>query len=321
MSIQTDDNTAGLSEADAEAALFESLGGAPEGDDTNDDEGDDDQDADEGDDDLSGADDDDDQDPGADDDAGDDDADEGDDGSKTTTNEAADDHIVKVTLDGETKEFTVGTLKRLAGQEASLTRKSQEADLVGGRAAAALQAALSVAQEDLAPYQGVDWMVLQQEMDPGEFKWHRENAQRLDARFRKLVGAAEGFEKDLSDRRQAASAEMAAEALREMTADVPGWDDKADAAVRAFGVSQGLDPNDVKGISNAKVLKILRKAMLYDQGQKVATQKVKDAPNKVLRGTNRAQAAKGINVRKAERALKTTGSDDAAVAVLMGRWG
>src|SRR3546814_1978025 len=44
-----------------------------------------------------------------------------------------DDAVVKVVVDGEETEVTVGSLKRLAGQEAALTRKSQEVEVVGGR--------------------------------------------------------------------------------------------------------------------------------------------------------------------------------------------
>jgi hypothetical protein len=71
--------------------------------------------------------------PEDDDDAeGDDEGDDGEgdeddkEGDETPTVEIKDDHKFKVTVDGEEREFTLGSLKRLAGQEASLTRKSQE---------------------------------------------------------------------------------------------------------------------------------------------------------------------------------------------------
>lgn len=61
----------------------------------------------------------------------DEDADEGEDSEDeeadpASTKEAKDDHLVTVTVDGETKTVPVKDLKRLFGQEAALTRKSQE---------------------------------------------------------------------------------------------------------------------------------------------------------------------------------------------------
>src|SRR6476660_3753905 len=57
----------------------------------------------------------------------DEDGDEGDDeNGEQSTIEIKDDHKFKVPVDGEEREFSLGQLKRLAGQEAALTRKSQE---------------------------------------------------------------------------------------------------------------------------------------------------------------------------------------------------
>ena len=236
--------------------------------------------------------------------------------------EAADDQVVKVTFDGETKDFTVKDLKRLAGQEASLTRKSQEADAVGGRAAAALNAAIETALEDLEPYKSVDWLTLQNELDPGEFKWHRDNAAKAQARFDKLVGAAGSVDQALSARKTSVDVESAQAALRELQTDIEGWNDKLYGDILSYGVSQGLSENDVKAISNAKVIKLLHKAMLHDAGAKAVAKKVKAAPEKVLK-TSRQSAPDGKSeaVRKSAKRLQSgRGSDADAIAVLTGRW-
>src|SRR3546814_10534101 len=86
-----------------------------------------------------------------------------------------DDAVVKVVVDGEETEVTVGSLKRLAGQEAALTRKSQEVEVVGGRAALMIQGAIEVVLEELAPYKDIDWLTLRDKMEPDEFEWHRDN--------------------------------------------------------------------------------------------------------------------------------------------------
>ncbi len=260
-------------------------------------------------------------------DEGDDDAEEGEEGEEDPNAQAAaaaisDDAKVQVTINGEAQEFTVGSLKRLAGQEASLTRKSQEVELVGGRAAAALQAAIEVVQEDLEPYSKVDWLVLQSQMEPEEFAWHRENAQKLDAKFKKLVGAAKGFEQTMVQRRQNVDKEAAQAAIQELTTDIPGWNDQVYGDILSYGASAGLDADDLATVTNPKVLKIIRKAMLYDKAQKVATKKVKEVPTKVLKTGNRTDnTAKAVTAKKAEKRLALTGSEDDAVAALLGRWG
>lgn len=252
-----------------------------------------------------------------------DDQDEGDDGDEEAPPAPAvtDEAEVEVTVNGETQKVTIGSLKRLAGQEAALTQKSQEADLVGGRAAAALQAAIEAVTEDLTPYADVDWMVLQQQLDPEEFAWHRENAGKAQKRYDKLVNAAQTFEQTVQGRKTNETRRQAQACVAELKNDIPEWSDKLYSDILAFGVKEGLDEKDVTSITNPKVLKLLRKAMLFDQGKAVATKKVRNAPTKVLKGTARQDSGRTVNTQKAERRLASSGSDADAVAVLLGRWG
>ncbi|RXZ34844.1 hypothetical protein EO081_04070 [Sphingomonas desiccabilis] len=300
-----------MSEEAAEAALLESLGGDPA------DQNDDDQDADEDEDPSGGP---------ADDDEGLDETEEVDEDApeddETPPAALDDDAVVAVEINGEAKDFKLADLKRLATEEAVITQRGQEADLLGGRAAATLQAALEAVQEDLAAYEGVDWLVLQQELDPETFAWHRQNAQRAQGRFQKLVGAAQGFEAVVAERRQAETTRAAQACVAELRSDLPGWNDKLYGEIMAYGIEAGLPEADVTAITNPKVIKLLRKAMLFDRGQKVATKKVQAAPTKVIKGGTREDGTARIaDTKKAAQRLSRTGSDDDAVAVLMGRWG
>lgn len=235
-----------------------------------------------------------------------------------------DDAKVKVVVDGEETEVTVGSLKRLAGQEASLTRKSQEADQVGGRAAAMIQGAIELVQEDLAPYQDIDWLVAQQEMDPEEFKWHRENYTRNEQRFQKLIKQAGEFEQVVSSRKTAARTEQAKAATAELTKDIPNWSDKLYGEIMEYGIEQGLDADDVAQITNAKVIKLLHKAMVADKAKAVVAKKIKQAPARVKRPSSSDEAPGNVNSRqqrRLEQKLKSgRATDDDAVALLMGRW-
>jgi hypothetical protein len=237
----------------------------------------------------------------------------------------ADDAVVKVVVNGEETEVTVGSLKRLAGQEATLTRKSQEADAVGGRAALLIQGALDTVSEDLEPYKDIDWLVAQQEMEPEEFKWHRENFSRNKARFDGLIKQAGEFEQVVAARAKAATAEQAREAQVELNADVPGWGDQLYGEIMSYAVSQGLAQEDVASIANAKVIKLLHKAMQHDNATAAVVKKVNATPARVKRPSGSDEApAPGANSkqqRKLEQKMASgRATDDDAVALLMGRW-
>lgn len=234
----------------------------------------------------------------------------------------ADDAQVSIEIGGETKTFTVAQLKEIAAAGPDVTARFQEADAVGGRAAAALQAALEVAQEDLAPYADVDWLVLQNQLSPEEFAWHRENAQKADTKYRKVLEKAQTFQQAAEQRQTAEQGRRAQEAVKTLQKDIPGWSEQLYGDILDYGASQGLDQGDLSRITDPGVIKVLHQALLYSKGQKAAAKKVAAAPTKVLKpGTRDVPPEKALQAKKAERRLaQGSGSDDDAVAVLMGRW-
>lgn len=231
-------------------------------------------------------------------------------------------HEVTFSIDGVDQKATLGDLKALYGQREAITRKDAQADLVGAQASAAIETALQVVREDLQAYDGVDWLVLRDELDPETFAWHRQNAQALEGKYQKLVGAFQGVENSFTERRQAVDREAAQEALRELTADIPEWSPQHYNEILQYGATQGLAAEELATVTNPKVLKIIRKAMLHDKAATVATKKVKAAPAKIIKGAKAAAPGnKQINAKKAMQRLAATGSDDAAVAALMARMG
>lgn len=233
-----------------------------------------------------------------------------------------DSHEVTFTVDGADQKVTLGDLKALYGQREAITRKDAQADLVGAQASAAIETALQVVSEDLQAYANVDWMVLRDQLDPETFAWHRQNAQVLEGKYKKLVGAFQGVEQSFSERRQQVDQDAARAAIQELTADIPDWSDQHYTEILQYGASQGLDAQELATVTNPKVLKIIRKAMLHDKASTVATKKVKAAPAKVIKGAKAAAPGnKQINAKKAMQRLAATGSEDAAVAALMARMG
>ena len=87
-----------------------------------------------------------------------------------------DETLVDISVDGESKQASIKDLKRVYGQEASLTRKSQEAasqrksaDEQMQKADASLQAMISRAQERYKPYSEVDMLVASKNMSAEDF--------------------------------------------------------------------------------------------------------------------------------------------------------
>lgn len=321
-----DETENGLSEEAAEAALLETLmGPKPSGE------------GEEGDDGEAGSEDDD----GSEyeeyeanpDDLEDGETEEGEEGSEGGEEEGDDDqgaapiqfddaHELTFSIDGVDQKATLGDLKALYGQKESLARKDSQADLVGAQATAAIDTALQVIGADLQAYANVDWMVLRDQLDPETFAWHRQNAQTLEGKYQKLVGAFQGVEQSFSQRRQQVDQEAAKAAIQELSADIPDWSDQHYTEILQYGASQGLDASELATVTNPKVIKLIRKAMLHDKAGKVATKKVKAAPAKVITGAKAvAPGTKQISAKKAMQRLQATGSEDAAVAALMARMG
>ena len=116
-----------------------------------------------------------------------------------------------------------------------------------------------------------------------------------------------------------------------MIGNNPSWRDQDVmknelSSIVEYARSSGFDDEELSDVIHSRHVEVLRKAMLYDQGQTVASKKVKKVPNvqrasngrfvkggkkgKVNKLIERAQSAKGANKREAQT--------DAVAALLMG---
>jgi translation elongation factor P/translation initiation factor 5A len=100
---------------------------------------------------------------------------------------ASDDQIVDIAVNGESKKVSVKDLKRLYGQEASLTKKSQ--DLATQRKQSEEQLAqtqmsyqklLERAEARYKPYADIDMLVASREMDAETFSQLRQDAKQAE---------------------------------------------------------------------------------------------------------------------------------------------
>jgi hypothetical protein len=247
---------------------------------------------------------------------------EDDDDDDEETAELIDDEAeVEVTVDGEVHRASVKDLKRLYGQEASLTRKSQavaqqrkQAEEALSKTDVVLQAMLKKAEERYKPYSEVDMLVASKTMDDGDF-----------AALRFLKEEADSFYGDMKKQHEAAQKEAARDAVKVLQESIPDWSNELYNDIRGYAIAQGLPEDQVNSTVDPIVIQLLNKARLFDRGKTVATVKKKAATKKkVLRSKKAPPTAtdrKKASAAKAQQALRERGADiDDIASVLMSRW-
>ena len=244
---------------------------------------------------------------------------------------ADDDAMVEVSVDGKVVQQSVKELKRLAGQEASLTRKSQEtaskrkeADEAINKNHAVFQTLLQKAEEKYKPYSEVDMLLASKTMEAEDFALLRKEAQDAGNDLKFLREEADKFYQDVQAQNQKAIQDAAKQAIEVLENDIPEWSNDLYNDIRAYAIEQGMDEATVNTIVDPTAIKILHKARLFDQTKQVATKKKVAAKKKVLRSTKAPEGereAKARRMKKAQDRLSSRGGDLEDIAdVLLARW-
>ncbi len=201
--------------------------------------------------------------------------------------ELTDETLVEIPVDGDVKQASIKELKRLYGQEASLTRKSQETAAKRKEADEALQRAdlsykklIERAQARFKPYSEVDMLVASRQMDANEFAKLRQEASEAEQDLKFLTEEADAFYKqvqaDYSKQHQAA----AQECVKVLQKELPDWGNDLYNDIRQYAVSVGLPQEQVDQYVDPQVIMVLNKARLYDQSKAAAEPKGKSSARK-----------------------------------------
>lgn len=245
--------------------------------------------------------------------------------------ELSDDTLIDVLVDGETKQASIKDLKRLYGQEASLTRKSQEvaaqrkqAEDNIGKTSAVLQRLVEQAEQRYKPYSEVDMLLASKSMDDADFAQLRKEAQDAADNLKFVKEEADSFFKDIQAQQQKQLQEAASSAVKVLQEQIPEWNNQLYDDIRAYAVSQGLAQNEVDNYVDPVVITILNKARLFDQAKQVTTVKKKRVAKKVLK-SNKAPAnasqVKAKRMKDAKARLQERGNDiDDIADILLQRW-
>jgi hypothetical protein len=262
--------------------------------------------------------------------------DEGEDKSKRKFADDSDETYVKV-KEGDTEhEVKVSDLKRLFGQEAALTRKSQEVaterEAVNTKRTenvTAYNALLQRATARADKYRALPWT--QYMKDPNI---PAEHLQELTAEANEAIQEEAFLKNELTSyvekitaEQKAAAKKQSADCLKalknpESPSYIKNWNDALYADIRNFAVDQGFDAKVVTSLNDPAAFKVLHMAMQFKKGaNKVLTKKVNKTPTRIVKNSASTPAvrdnAKKVTAKSAVQKAKQSGSQaDAANAFL-----
>lgn len=244
-----------------------------------------------------------------------------------------DESVVKVAVDGQELEVSVKDLKRLAGQEASLTRKSmelaarrKEAEEIGTYHAQGLARLVQMAEEEYAPYANIDFNIAAKDLTTEEYTALREEAMSKYQKYQFLTQELSQYTHAQQQQMASFMKEQAEATIQELSHPengIPGWGPKLYEEIGAYAISKGMRPEAFANILDAPSLRILHDAYRLDRARKVATKKKAAAPQNVLKSSAAPDAGRftGDKSKAAISKLRQTGSRDDAVSALLSRWG
>jgi len=250
---------------------------------------------------------------------------------------ASDDQIVDIAVNGESKKVSVKDLKRLYGQEASLTKKSQ--DLATQRKQSEEQLAqtqmsyqklLERAEARYKPYADIDMLVASREMDAETFSQLRQDAKQAEDDLKFLQEESGQLVSQAQQQHQEATRVAAADCVKVLQEQLPDWGNELYADIRDYAVRSGLPKEQVDQYTDPQVIMLINKARLYDKSKETATSKKAKAKlkksksgKKVLSSKKAPPSKKSIQKANKQKQMDMLSGakdlDDIADA-LMSRW-
>ena len=244
------------------------------------------------------------------------------------------------TLEVDGEETTVEELRNGYLRQKDYTRKTQE--LAESRKA--MQAELAELDRERAEYaqllpamaerieqaaeQEPDWDKLY-DTDPtmaakAERQWRKQQDER-QAQLQAVKAEQERMRQIAEHKNQQLQQQYLQQQREILPEVIPEWRDRKVAAaeatqIRDFLLGEGFTEQDVGGMTNATLVKLARKAMLYDRGENRANQvkaKPKKPATKTLKSGSRAtQPKRASPAQEAQKRARQTGRvQDAAAAI------
>lgn len=221
-----------------------------------------------------------------------------------------DNTVVKVKVGEEELEVKVQDLKRLYGQEAALTKKSQavsqklkEAEDTGAAYVASLANLMGRAKQRAEPFAQIDWLVASKTLNEDELVALRTEAQKAYDDVNFFQQELDTFMTSVEQQRQQQLVTQAREAVEVLKRDIPNWSTQVYDEIRSFAIDNGMNAQIVNNLTDPAAIKMLHKAMLYDKGAKAVTKKTNKTPKKLVKST--------VNVETTQRSIRSGSTNEA----------
>jgi len=251
--------------------------------------------------------------------------------------------FVKIKVGDEEFEVPVKDLTRLHGQEAALTRKSQEVaehrktvDAQAAQYVAGLDVLVKRASEKADEFRKINFLALTKDpnVSADELAVLQTEAQRVFDEERFLKSELGNFMTEVNGRQTKERQAQAVETVKTLgtpgTADKPnphyieGWSEKTYDDIRSFAVTSGMDADIVRNIVDPAAIKMMHMAMMFKRGvAKVTTVKTDKQPKKIVK-TNSAPKApaadKALTVAKAMKTQKASGNLESTTNAFLARF-
>lgn len=232
-----------------------------------------------------------------------------------------DDTYVKIKEGDKEHEVKVSDLKRLWGQEASLTRKSQEvaelkrvADEGQAKNIAAYDILLKKATERADSYRNLPWTQLMKDpnVPADQLAVLQGEAQKALEEESFLKNEITGFMQKVADEQLKVRQTSARDCIIALTNPeskhhIKGWTPAMYNDIRSFATNEmGLHADMVNGLTDPGAFKVLHMALQFSRGKsKVITKKVNKTPTKIVKNSASAPAARSSSkVVTANQAVK-----------------
>lgn len=249
----------------------------------------------------------------------------------TEDDDAADDDGEQqqlIEIDGEKlplEEVKLGYLR-----QADYTRKTQAVAEQRKAAederqyfASSLNSILTAVGADIQRFENVDWERAAAE-NPDQYRQAKAAYEQSMQLFNGVRQQTEDFVQRTKQAQEQALKAQAKESVAILKTAIPGWNNELYAQIGEYAQKElGFGADEFNNIADHRAIQSIWKAMQYDRGRKVTTEKkLKVAPTKTL-SDKKASEAKIVHNRKstqkARERLRETGRVDDAVALLANR--
>lgn len=233
-----------------------------------------------------------------------------------------------VEIDGE--QLTLEEVKLGYLRQADYTRKTQAvaeqrkaAEEERQYFASSLNSILTAVGADIQRFENVDWERAAAE-NPDQYRQAKAAYEQSMQLFSGIRQQTEDFVQRTKQAQEQALKAQAKESVAILKTAIPGWNNELYSQIGEYAQKElGFKPDEFNNIADHRAIQSIWKAMQYDRGRKVTTEKtVKVAPTKTL-SDKKAPEAKIVHNRKqnqkAHQRLRETGKIDDAVALLANR--